>query len=209
MEGEFIVEDDFGIMKAVASGNMIILAKNWESALKASEEADYILEETARKVKTSIDDLPNVVEKLVEKSKKLEKEIKDLQLKLAEGGGGSDSDDEVKDIVGVKVFIKRLDHLDAGGLRDFSDRLKNKHKSCIIVLGASKGDKALMVTSVSKDLSEKIDAVDLIKKIAKAIEGGGGGRRDMAQAGGKRPENLDLALKNSEKIIEEEINRAK
>ncbi|MBN2134751.1 MAG: alanine--tRNA ligase [Acidobacteria bacterium] len=193
---------------SIAAGVRRIEALTGWGALNKAEATDYMIEETAKKMKTSVDELPHIIDKLLEKNKKQEKEIKDLQMKLAEGGSASDSDGEVKEVNGVKVFINRLDHLDAGGLRDFSDRLKNKHKSCIIILGASKGDKALMVASVSKDLSSKIDAVSLINKVSKAIEGGGGGRPDMAQAGGKKPENLDLALKNSEKIIEEEIKRA-
>jgi alanyl-tRNA synthetase len=193
---------------SIAAGVRRIEAVTGWGALKEAEEANDLIEETAKKLKTSIDELPHIIDKLLDRNKKQEKEIKDLQMKLAEGGSASDSDEDVKEINGVKVFINRLDHLDAGGLRDFTDRLKNKHKSCIIILGASKGDKALMVAGVSKDLSGKIDAVSLINKISKVIEGGGGGRPDMAQAGGKKPENLDLALKNSEKIIEEEIRKA-
>jgi alanyl-tRNA synthetase len=110
--------------------------------------------------------------------------------------------DGILQIGGVPVVIRRLDNLDAGGLRDFADRLKNRLKSCIIVLGAAQGDKALLLAGVTDDLVKKIDAVTLIRRISGAIGGGGGGRPDLAQAGGKKPENIEKALKDAEIFVE-------
>lgn len=146
------------------------------------------------------------VENLIDLKKKLEKDIKNLKLKKADSVVSGDASEETKVINGVQVVIKRLDNLDAGGLRDFSDRLKNRLKSCIIVLGAAQGDKALLLTAVSGDLTGKADAVLLIRQISGAIGGGGGGRSDLAQAGGKKPENLDKALKDAEAAIEKMLS---
>jgi alanyl-tRNA synthetase len=147
-------------------------------------------------------DIPARIESLLNIRKRLEKDIKGLKLKKAEAAGSGDINDNIKKIEGVPVVIRRLDNLDAGGLRDFADRLKNRLKSCIIVLGAAQGDKALLLAGVTDDLVKKIDAVTLIRHISGAIGGGGGGRPDLAQAGGKKPENIEKALKDAEIFVE-------
>jgi len=146
--------------------------------------------------------IPARIENLLNIKKKLEKDIKGLKLKKAEAAGSGDTDDGISEIGGVSVVIRRLDNLDAGGLRDFADRLKNKLKSCIIVLGAAQRDKALLLAGVTDDLVKKIDAVTLIRRISGAIGGSGGGRPDLAQAGGKKPENIEKALKDAEIFVE-------
>jgi len=150
--------------------------------------------------------IPARIENLLNIKKKLEKDIKGLKLKKAESAGSDDINDGISEIGGVSVVIRRLDNLDAGGLRDFADRLKNRLKSCIIVLGAAQGDKALLLAGVTDDLVKKIDAVTLIRQISGAIGGGGGGRPDLAQAGGKKPENIEKALKDAEIFVEKMLS---
>ncbi len=189
---------------SIAAGVRRIEALTGRGALEDIEENYELISEAVEKVKGKKEELPGLIEKLLEKNKTLEKNLKELKLKMAEGGTDS-SEDEIKEIEGVKTVIKRLDGLDMDGMRNFADRLKNKLKSCIIVLGAVHGEKAQLIVSVSKDLTDKADAVALIRKIASFVKGGGGGRPDMAQAGGKDPGNLDKALQEAEKIIYDEL----
>jgi len=201
---------DIGLFKilsesSVAAGIRRIEGLTGWGALKNLRENLDLIDESAKTAKTTHDELPTAIEKLMEKNKQLEKENKNLKLKLADGASAEKETEEEKKIGGVNVVIKRLDHLDAAGLREYSDRLKNRLKSCIIVLGAKNGGKALLTTSVSGDLTGKIDAVSLIRSISGAVGGGGGGRPDMAQAGGKKPEKLDEALSHAEKILKNKL----
>jgi len=204
---------DIGIFKiisesSIAAGVRRIEALTGWGAFKDINNSEDILKQLVAKAKGAPEELPSLIDKLIEKAKNQEKELKELRLKAAEGGA-ADSEEEIKEIAGVKTVIRRLDQLDMDGLRNFSDRLKNRLKSCIIVLGAAKDDKASLIVSVSKDLTGRANAVSLIRKIAKYIEGGGGGRPDMAQAGGKNPGNLNQALKEAERILEEELTNDK
>lgn len=186
------------------TAQMILDIKNLENQIK---EIKTEMKETYSETYKP-DDLikePSVsgrIERLIIIRKNLEKDVKNLRLKKAESSVSGDTDEEVKTIGGVSTVIKRLDNLDAGGLRDFSDRLKNRLKSCIIVLGTAQGEKALLLAGVSSDLTGRVDAVSLIKQISGEIGGSGGGRADLAQAGGKKPENIDKALKDAEAVIE-------
>jgi alanyl-tRNA synthetase len=99
-----------------------------------------------------------------------------------------------KDIRGVKVLAKRVDDVDQKDLRDFGDKLRDKLGSGILALGAAKDDKVSLIVMVSKDLTPKYHAGNLIKQMAAVLGGTGGGKPDLAQAGGKDPGKLDAAL---------------
>jgi len=108
-------------------------------------------------------------------------------------------DDDIRSVNGMKVLSKRVAVETPAALRDLADRLKEKLKSGIVVLGSVVGAKALLIVVVSKDLTDQYHAGNIVKQISVIVGGGGGGRPDMAQAGGTRPENLDQAL---EKVYE-------
>ncbi len=97
---------------------------------------------------------------------------------------------------------QKVEGLDMGGLRDLADSLKQKMGSGIVVLGAADGGKVYLVVSVTKDLTSKVQARAVIQELAPIVGGGGGGRPDFAQAGGSKPEGLDLALEKSYALIE-------
>jgi alanyl-tRNA synthetase len=187
---------------SVAAGVRRIEALTGQEALVEIENTESLLGDLQRLLGGSRGDLPAQVEKLRQSLKDKEKENRALRHKAArsglEEGGG-----EVRTVKGIRVLARRVDGLDPGGLRALADSLKNKLGSGVVVLGQSSGSKAMLVASVTKDLSGRVPADKLIKAVASEIGGTGGGRPDFAQAGGSRPENLDRALEESYRLLEE------
>ena len=139
-------------------------------------------------------------EKLLKHTRDLEKEIEALKGKLAAKDSG-DLMSQVKEIGGVKVLAVEVSITDAKTLRDFGDKLRDKMESGIILLGSKAGEKALLLCMVTKDLAGKYHAGNIIKELAPLVGGNGGGRPDMAQAGGTQPENLDKIFPALEKLL--------
>lgn len=152
-------------------------------------------------LKTTPAELPQRIGKLVDQVKKLEKEVSKLKTKLASGGGGTDFMSQVKKIKGINFLAFETDIDDAKALRDFSDQVKNKIGSGVAVIGSKAADKVMLLVIVSKDLTKKYHAGKLIGEIATVVGGKGGGRPDMAQAGGSQPDKLGEALKKAESLI--------
>ncbi|HNT90384.1 MAG TPA: DHHA1 domain-containing protein, partial [Smithellaceae bacterium] len=126
--------------------------------------------------------------------------IETLKGKLAVRDSG-DLISQAKEIKGVKVLAAEVDIADAKTLRDFGDKLRDKIGSGIILLGVKSADKVMLLCMVTKDLTKKYHAGNIIKEIAPLVGGSGGGRPDMAQAGGTKPENLPRALAHLDKIL--------
>ena len=141
------------------------------------------------------------VKKMLNRMKELEKEVTRLKEKLAHDGGSQDIFSEVKKIKSVSVLVKELEEADVATLRTFIDNAKNKLGSAIIVVGSKQGNNVFLAAGVTKDLTKKYHAGKIIKEIAAIVGGSGGGRPDMAQAGGKFPEKLSEALKKVFEII--------
>ena len=140
------------------------------------------------------------VKKLLEKNRELEKEILLLKEKIVSGKDSSEEDD-IQKMGDISFLIKNLDGTDAKTLRTYIDNAKNKLKSGIVVAGSVADGKVAMAAGVTKDLTKKFHAGDIIKEIAVIVGGSGGGRPDMAQAGGTHTDKLDEALKKAEEII--------
>ncbi len=140
------------------------------------------------------------LKKLLEKNRQLEKEITTLKEKMVRGQESSGLD-EVQKIGDVSVLIKKIEGMDAKTLRTFIDNTKNQLKSGIVVVGSVADDKVSMAVGVTKDLTDKYHAGNIIKNIAAIVGGSGGGRPDMAQAGGSEIDKLDEALKKAEELI--------
>ncbi len=140
------------------------------------------------------------LKKLMEKNRQMEKEIESLKEKLATGKGSSLSDDVVQ-IGDIALLAKKLEGMDAKTLRTFIDNAKNQLNSAVIVAGSSKDGKVMLAAGVTKDLTEKFHAGNILKEIAGIVGGSGGGRPDMAQAGGNQPEKLDEALQHVETLL--------
>jgi len=189
---------DIGLFKVVSEGGIAagvrrIEAVTGERALVWVEADEDRLLRVASLVKGSRDDLDDKIVVLAERAKRLEKELAELKTKLA-SAAGQDLASQAMEIDGVKVLAARLNSVDAKGLRDTLDQLKSKLGSAVVVLAAEAGGKVSLVAGVTQDLTDRLKAGDLIKAVAEKVGGKGGGRPDMAQAGGNDPAGLPDAL---------------
>jgi alanyl-tRNA synthetase len=157
------------------------------------DQGENQLAEIAGMLKGKRDDVSNRVSQLMDKTRSLEKELEQLKAKLA-SSQGSDLSSQAVEVNGIKVLAANLEGADVKTLRDTLDQLKNKLGTSAIVLATVKGDKVSLVAGVSKDATNKIKAGDLVNSVASQIGGKGGGRPDMAQAGGDQPDKLPAAL---------------
>jgi len=143
------------------------------------------------------------VEKTLKERKELLQQIGDLKKELAEFRDG-DLSDQIRDVDGIKVLSQRTENLSPEELREYADRLRDRVGSGVVVIGSENKGKVSLIAMVTKDLTKKIHAGNLIKEIARMTGGSGGGRPDMAQAGGKDASKLDEALKRVFDIIHEQ-----
>jgi len=189
---------DIGLFKITSESGVAAGVRRIEAVTGADAE-QYIRnkEETlaviAQTLKANPDQIVTKVEQLAKQNRELEKELDQLKARLA-SAKGDDLQDEVKEINGVKVLATVLDGADAKSLRETMDRLKDKLGSAVIVLGSTEGDKVNLVAGVTKDLTNRFHAGKLIGEVAEKVGGKGGGRPDMAQAGGRDPSGLSQAL---------------
>jgi len=191
---------DIGLFKitsegGIAAGIRRIEAVTGAAAIDALHAQEALLSETASIVKSDAASVATKVSALLAHSKQLEKDIQQLQDKLAaqESAGLLD---QAKEINGVKVLITQLDGADNKALRGMLDEIKNKLGSGIVVLGNVSGDKVGLIVGVTKDLTGKVKAGELVNMVAQQVGGKGGGRPDMAQAGGTDAAALPAALES-------------
>lgn len=189
----------------IAAGVRRLEALTGEAAIKYYAEKEQLLNDVASALKASPQDSLKKVETLEQELKSAEKEIEQLRGKLVSGAM-----DEVLagavEVKGIKVITARFDQLDMEALRNTGDTLKNKIGSGVIVLGSNYGDKVSFIVTATKDLLSKgVHSGNIIKEVAKLAGGGGGGRPDMAQAGGKDASKIDDALKAAADVIEAQI----
>jgi alanyl-tRNA synthetase len=201
---------DIGFFKIVsesgiAAGIRRIEALTGEGAVQWAESTDDLLREVGALVRGGRDEVKDKIEQLLERNRKLDKEVQQLKGRLASGQGG-DLASSAREVNGVKVLATRVDGADARALRDAVDQLKSKLKSAVIVLGAVEGDsKVLLVAGVTQDQTDRIKAGELVGSVAQQVGGRGGGRPDMAQAGGSNPAALDAALASVEPWVREKL----
>ncbi|MGA8179948.1 MAG: DHHA1 domain-containing protein, partial [Desulfobacterales bacterium] len=141
------------------------------------------------------------IEKILSHQKALEKELEHLKAGIA-AQSVHWAQEDIKTIDGVQMLVKKVSVEKPAELRDLADRFKEKLKSGVVVLGGTDTSKALLIVVVTKDLTDRFHAGKMIKEIASVVGGGGGGRPDMAQAGGSRPEKLDEALEKAYEVVE-------
>jgi alanyl-tRNA synthetase len=202
---------DIGFFKIVsesgiASGVRRIEALTGERAVQWAESTDELLRELGALVRAGRDEVRDKIEQLLERTRRLDKEIQQLKGRLA-SGQGSDLSSTAREINGVKVVATRVDGADARALRDAVDQLKNKLKSAVIVLGSvESADKVLLVAGVTQDQTDRIKAGELVGSVAQQVGGRGGGRPDMAQAGGSNPAALDAALASVESWVRQKLS---
>ena len=196
---------DIGLFKivnetGVASGVRRIEALTGEGAYRFIKEEERELVEVASALKATPGELASKVERLLQRQRELEREAYSLHDRLSNQEIGALLS-SVREIKGVKVLAAKVDGKDPKRLREFVDQLKEKIGSGVILLGGQSEEKVSLIMGVTKDLTDRFNAGDLIKKIAVRIGGTGGGRPDFAQAGGTDPKRLDEALNAIDDLI--------
>jgi alanyl-tRNA synthetase len=186
---------------SVASGVRRIEALTGEAALAHIQVTQQVLNDTARLIKDKPEALARKVQQILSDLKSLEKEVDHLKAKMASQAADIDPN-AIKSINGIKVLVKKVSVDKPAALRELADQFKDKLKSGIVVLGSTSGHKALLIVLVTKDLADQYHAGDIVKQVAAVVGGSGGGRPDMAQAGGTKPEKLDEALAAAYNVVE-------
>ena len=197
---------DIGLFKIVnegstASGIRRIEAVTGFKALEYINNQKELLTKSAQLLNSDINDIPEKIDKMKNNIKELEKEVRALKDKIA-ASKSTDLKDNLKNINGVNLLTHKLKDVDNNALRKMADKLQNEIQSGIIVLASALDNKVLFVTKISKDLVDKgFNAGNIIGQVAKVAGGGGGGRPDMAQAGGSKVDKIDEALAKAEEIV--------
>ncbi len=197
---------DIGLFKivgesSVASGVRRIEAVAGPAAVGFVQQTSDLLQASALLLRENTEALPQRIEKLLKQQKEAEKEIEKLKVRISELTSDK-AGEEFTTVNNTPVLVKRVDVESPAALRTMADRFKDKMTSGIVVLGGVSSGKALLIAVVTKDLVGKFHAGNIIKHAAGVVGGGGGGRPDMAQAGGPQPENLDKALEAAMGVIE-------
>jgi alanyl-tRNA synthetase len=192
---------DIGLFKilseqGVAAGVRRIVASTGDGSLQHLRGVEQKLEAAARVAKATPADLVEKLEKLMQHEKQLEKQIEDLQRKLLTGGGGGLDAllGQARELSGVKVLGVKTEVTDRGALRELAEQLRDKLGDSIVLVGSESEGKAQLVLTVAKSITNRFKAGDLIRPIAALVGGSGGGRPDMAQAGGTEVSKLDAAI---------------
>jgi alanyl-tRNA synthetase len=189
---------DIGMFKILSDGGIAagvrrIEAATGKNALGYVRKLEETLGASAQALKSAPSELKEKIEKTIEHEKKLEKEIADLKRKLAMGGSAP-AQVEARDIPGGKALSIRAEVVDAATLRELAEKMRDKLGDAVVLVGAADDSKAMLVLTVSKSLTDRYKAGELIRPIAQMLGGSGGGRPDMAQAGGTQVDKLDEAL---------------
>jgi alanyl-tRNA synthetase len=184
----------------IAAGVRRVEAFTGEGALDLIQTYEQRLKEIGDLIRAGADDAVEKIKKLLERQKELEKEIEKLR--------GQFEKDQIpallakkQSINGINLLITQVDRVDGKQLRDIADQLKEKIGSGIVVLASAGEGGVNLVASVTKELTKRYHAGNIIRELAGMVGGGGGGRPDFAQAGGKEPAKIDAALKRAEQLI--------
>ena len=190
---------------AIAAGVRRIEALTGEGVFAYYREQEAVLAEAAKLLKASPASVPEKIGHLLAEVKALQSENESLKSKAAKDALG-DVMDQIKEVKGVKVLAARVDGVDMNGLRDLGDQLKEKLGEGVVVLAsAADGKVSLMATATDGAMKAGAHAGNLIKAIAVCVGGGGGGRPNMAQAGGKNPAGIDEALAKVTEVLEDQM----
>jgi alanyl-tRNA synthetase len=196
---------DIGLLKiigetGVAAGVRRVEAVTGQAAYEWVAHTDQVLRDVAAMLRGSRENVDEKVRELVERSRKLEKEVQQLKSRLASGQGG-DLSTQAKDVGGIKVLAVQIEGADTKALREAVDTLKSKLGSSVVVLASVQEGKVTLVAGVSADLLGRLKAGDIVGAVAAQVGGRGGGRADFAQAGGTQPNKLAAALAGVESLV--------
>jgi alanyl-tRNA synthetase len=201
---------DIGLFKitaesGVAAGVRRLEATTGEGALTLVQSQQALINQVASELKAPAHELASKIEQLLESQKALEKELARLKSKLA-SSQGDDLAEQASDVNGVKVLAATLEGADANALRETMDKLKDKLKSAVIVLASVTDGKVSLAAGVTQDLIAKLKAGDLVNHVAAKVGGKGGGKPDMAMAGGTDPSQLPQALASVQTWVAQKLN---
>jgi alanyl-tRNA synthetase len=198
---------DIGLFKVISEGSVAAGTRRIE-ALTGTGVLDYLRKEShtlaqaSQALRSKPGEIIEAIEKLTESEKKLRKELEAQQMKSAASAAG-DLLQQVREIKGVRVIAARVEVTDRAAMRQMIDDLRGKIQSGVIVLGSVAEGRVSLIAAVTKDLTGKLDAGKIVKQAATHVEGSGGGRKDLAEAGGKNPSKLDEAIQAVPGIIEQ------
>ena len=201
---------DIGLFKlvsetGVAAGVRRIEAVTGIAALQWVHESELRINRLARLLKADQNSVVSRLEQLLDRSSKQEKEIEKLKSTLASSSGDGMADEAI-DIAGIRVLARSLPNVDSKSLRNTVDQLKNKLGTAAIILATVEGDKVSLIAGVTKDATARIQAGELVNFVAEKVGGRGGGRADMAQAGGTNPAGLEDALRQVPEWVKQKLS---
>jgi alanyl-tRNA synthetase len=200
---------DIGVCKIVNEGSISagvrrIEAITGEGALRQFQESTDAVKKIANMIKAGEPELIEHVEKLISAQRVLERQVEQLKTKVAQSAAGA-LEAQSKQVNGARVLTARVDGLDRAQMRALADSLRNKWQSAVVLLASVEDGSVSILAAVTKDLTAKVHAGKVAGAVAQAVGGKGGGRPDMAEAGGKDPAALDAALASAGKDIESKL----
>jgi alanyl-tRNA synthetase len=199
---------DIGLFKIVGEGGIAAGVRRIEAttglkALAYVRSLEATLGQAATLTRASGNDLVEKIEKLVLREKELDKKVVELSKKLAMGGGGGEGAllSRAREVGGIKVLGVGVEVGDMGALREMAEKLRDKLGESVVLVGSKTGTKVQLVLTVAKSLLPRLKASDLIRPVAQIVGGSGGGRPDMAQAGGTEISKLEEALESLPRVV--------
>jgi alanyl-tRNA synthetase len=194
--GLFVITAESG----VAGGVRRIEALTGAGAVEHLQRRETLLADTQAALNAPLHELPEAAARLQAEIRRLTRENAELRLQAALGGPRTDADD-ISAIGDAKFVARRVSGLDKDALRGLADSLRDRLKSGVVVLAAENDGKVQLLVSVTKDLTSRVKAGQLVKELAPIVGGGGGGRPDFAEAGGKDPSRIDDALRTAKTLV--------
>ncbi len=195
--GLFVVRQESG----VAAGVRRIEAHTGAGAVADVQRQRDALDRLLAALGAAEDQAPDAVRRLQAEAKRLARANEQLKMEAALGGGAADREDAAIDVGGVRLVARRVDGLEKHALRGLADSLRDRLGSGVVVIASENDGKVALVVSVSKDLTARIKAGEIVKQLAPIVGGGGGGRPDFAEAGGKNPSGIGEMLEKAPAVI--------
>jgi len=198
---------DIGLLKVTSEGSISagvrrVEAVTGERALREFQAVTDLVHRTAGALKTAPEDVPEAVERLLEAQRQLEKQVEALKLKSAQAQA-SDVEERVRSVKDVRVLALKLEALDRAQLRSMADMLRQRLKSGVVVLATAEDSKVSLIAALTPDLTKRLHAGKIAQAVAQRLGGSGGGRPDIAEAGGKNVNLLDSVLNDVLGIVGE------
>jgi alanyl-tRNA synthetase len=188
--------------ESVAAGTRRIEAITGAAAIDALQRERRLLQGVMADLQAGEDDVHEHLEKLVARARRAERDNEQLKVRLAaQAAGGGGGGDGVVKVADVDVLCREVEGLDTGGLRSLADSMKDKLGSGVVVLGTRGDGKAQLIVGVTRDLTGRIKAGDVVRELAQIVGGGGGGNPEMAQAGGPDAARLADALTQAPEVV--------